>query len=250
MVATPRTVIRDSDMTLAIPPASALPGRTMPTKARLLIIEDDASLRKALDLYLTRCGYDVCHAGDGIEGLGPILEVQPDLVILNVMMPNLDGWDTCRRIRDLSTVPIIMLTGQGSVEDRVMGLKLGADDYVPKPFSPKELAARIEAVLRRTRATDEDKKPRLLRVSDERIGSERSDVQSQGELLDLTTTETRLLFYLAENAGRVLSHEQVLQHVWGPGHSDKVDDTRLFIWRLWRKIERVVTARQAGSDDA
>ena len=163
---------------------------------------------------------------------------RPDLVVLDVMMPQLDGWETCRRIREMSTIPVIMLTARGQETDRVVGLKLGADDYVPKPFSLKELEARIEAILRRTRAQHSQKDSHVLYVSDDFvIDSEHWEVRASGERVEMTSTELRLLFYLAENAGRVLSHQQILEKVWGPEYIDNVDYTKLFVWRLRQKIE-------------
>jgi DNA-binding response OmpR family regulator len=114
----------------------------MESKAKLLLVDDDVTLLKALEIYMTRAGYEVFTAGNGTDGLKQLFSLRPDLVILDVMMPQMDGWETCRRIRELSTVPIIMLTARGQESERVTGLRLGADDYVPKPFSLKELEAR------------------------------------------------------------------------------------------------------------
>lgn len=210
----------------------------MESKAKLLLIDDDVTLLKALEIYLARAGYEVFTAGNGTDGLKQLFALRPDLVILDVMMPQMDGWETCRRIRELSTVPIVMLTARGQETERVTGLRLGADDYVPKPFSLKELEARIEAILRRTMAQGNTDKPRVLYVTDSLvIDSERWEVRRDGERLEMTSTELRLLFLLAENAGRVLSHRQLLEKVWGPEYVDNVDYTKLFIWRLRQKIE-------------
>ena len=210
----------------------------MASNAKLLLIDDDLTLVKALDIYLSRAEYDVHVANNGAEGLRKLYDLRPDLVVLDVMMPQLDGWETCRRIRDMSTVPIIMLTAKGQEADRIKGLRLGADDYVPKPFSLKELEARIDAVLRRTMQSEPAPKARKLYVTDDLlIDAERWEVRRDGERVDLTSTELRLLLYLAENAGRVLSHEQILSEVWGPEYVDNLDYTKLFIWRLRRKIE-------------
>jgi len=210
----------------------------MESKARLLIIDDDTTLVNALEMYLAREGYDVHLAGNGAEGLKRFYALRPDLVVLDVMMPQMDGWETCRRIRELSTVPIIMLTAKGQEGDRVMGLKLGADDYVPKPFSLKELVARIEAILRRTKRSSNSDRQGVLYVSDDLvIDSERWEVRWRGNVVNLTSTELRLLFCLAENAGHVLSHRQLLEQVWGPEYVDNVDYTKLYIWRLRQKLE-------------
>ncbi|MFP3896494.1 MAG: response regulator transcription factor [Anaerolineales bacterium] len=209
----------------------------MTTGTTLLVIDDDATLIEALRIYLSRAGYDVHAATDGTEGLKEFYDLRPDLVVLDVMMPQMDGWETCRRIRDLSTVPIIMLTAKGQETDRVKGLRLGADDYVPKPFSLKELQARIEAVLRRAKRYESDKEPVLYVTDTLVVDSERWEARRNGKRMDLTPTELRLLLYLAENAGRVLSHEQILREVWGPEYVENVDYTKLFIWRLRQKIE-------------
>jgi DNA-binding response OmpR family regulator len=206
-------------------------------KGKLLVIDDDHNLVEAIELYLNRVGYDIVTAADGLQGMQQMYSQRPDLIILDVMLPRMDGWETCRRIREISDVPIIMLTARGQESDRVMGLKLGADDYVAKPFSLKELEARVEAVLRRTRLAPPDK-GRILYADDELvIDSERLEVSQRGERVQLTGTEQRLLFYLAENAGRVLANEQILEAVWGAEYVNEVDYVKLYIWRLRQKIE-------------
>ncbi len=206
-------------------------------KGKLLIIDDDNKLVEAIELYLNRAGYDIVTAADGLQGMQQMYSQRPDLIILDVMMPTMDGWETCRRIREISDVPVIMLTARGQETDRVMGLKLGADDYVAKPFSLKELEARVGAVLRRTRLPP-PAKGRILYADDELvIDSERLEVSREGERVQLTATEQRLLFYLAENAGRVLTNEQILEAVWGAEYVNEADYVKLYIWRLRQKIE-------------
>jgi two-component system, OmpR family, KDP operon response regulator KdpE len=210
----------------------------MAPHAKLLLIDDDSTLVKALEIYLTRAEYEVHCASNGAEGLRSLYELRPDLVVLDVMMPQLDGWETCRRIREMSTVPIIMLTAKGQEADRVKGLRLGADDYVPKPFSLKELAARIDAVLRRARQDRPNAESKGLYVVDDLVvDSQRWEARLCGKRLDLTSTELRLLVYLTEHAGHILSHQQILREIWGPEYEDNLDYTKLFIWRLRRKIE-------------
>jgi DNA-binding response OmpR family regulator len=209
----------------------------MGPKAKLLLIDDDATLIKALEIYLKRANYEVYSALDGAEGLKQWFALRPDLVVLDVMMPQMDGWETCRRIRDLSTVPIIMLTAKGQETDRVMGLRLGADDYVCKPFSLKELEARIEAILRRSVKGEKRSAKSVYFVDDLVIDAERWEVSRNGTRIDMTSTELRLLFYLAEHAGRVLSHRQILEEVWGQDYIDSADYPKLFIWRLRQKLE-------------
>ncbi len=207
-------------------------------KGRLLIIDDDDKLVEAIELYMSRAGYDIVTAADGLQGMQQMYSQRPDLIILDVMMPRMDGWETCRRIREISDVPVIMLTARGQEFDRVMGLKLGADDYVAKPFSLKELEARVEAVLRRTRLLSPDE-GRILYADDELvIDSGRLEVSKAGERVQLTATEQRLLFYLAENAGRVLTNEQILETVWGAEYVNEADYVKLYIWRLRQKIEK------------
>ncbi|MHB0859119.1 MAG: response regulator [Anaerolineae bacterium] len=207
-------------------------------KAKLLLIDDDRGLLRALELYLSRSGYGVVLATSGAEGLRRLFETRPDLVVLDIMMPELDGREVCLRIREVSEVPIIMLTAMGQEADRVKGFQVGADDYVAKPFSLKELEARVEAVLRRAnRYTVKEKTGFLYTLDNLIIDSERWQVLKNGERVDLTPTELKLLLCLAENAGRVLSNRQLLEAVWGPEYVDNTDYPKLFIWRLRQKLE-------------
>jgi DNA-binding response OmpR family regulator len=206
-------------------------------KGTLLIIDDDEKLVEAIELYLSRAGYHIVTASDGLQGMQQMYSQRPGLIILDVMMPKMDGWETCRRIREISDVPIIMLTARGQESDRVMGLKLGADDYVAKPFSLKELEARVEAVLRRTSPSPPGQ-GRILYADDKLvIDSERLEVSKGGERVQLTATEQRLLFYLVENAGRILANGQILEAVWGREYVNEADYVKLYIWRLRQKIE-------------
>jgi DNA-binding response OmpR family regulator len=209
----------------------------MTQKVKVLIIDDDARLVEALIHYLRKANYEVVTAQDGVIGLQQLYQHRPDLVILDVMMPKLDGWETCRRIRELSNVPIVMLTARGQESDTVMGLHLGADDYVTKPFSLRELEARIEAVMRRGRRSDGTEGPALY--ADRRLFVDPTHwlVVLNGEPLNLTATERRLLFLLVENAGRVLTPIQILENVWGPEYVSEVDYVKLYIYRLRQKIE-------------
>lgn len=206
-------------------------------KGTLLVIEDDARLVGALKLYLSNAGYEVITAANGLEGLQKMYAHRPALIILDVMMPKMDGWETCRRIREVSGVPIIMLTARGQESEKVKGLKLGADDYVAKPFSLRELEARVEAVLRRTRLPPPTEEAFLYANENLVIDSQGLEVSQGGKPVELTATERRLLFYLAENAGRILTHEQILERIWGPEYIDEVDYVKLYIWRLRQKIE-------------
>jgi DNA-binding response OmpR family regulator len=153
------------------------------------------------------------------------------------MMPKLDGWEVCSRIREVSDVPIIMLTARGQESEKVRGLQMGADDYVAKPFSLRELEARIESVLRRSRAAPAVQ-GRILYADDELvIDSDRWEVSRQGEPVDLTATERRLLFLLAENSGRVIPTARILERIWGHEYANEVDYVKLYVWRLRQKVE-------------
>jgi len=206
-------------------------------ETNVLLIDDDVTLVKALKLYLTRAGYDVTTANNGLEGVQKVFTDRPDIVILDIMMPEMDGWKACERIRGMSDTPIIMLTALGQETDKVTGLKIGADDYLAKPFSLKELEARIEAVLRRANTVAPAKKSKLCGRDNLTIDLDKWEVRKEGRRLDLTATELKFLFCLAENAGRVLTHHQLLEMVWGPEYSDETDYTKLFVWRLRQKLE-------------
>jgi len=209
----------------------------MGDKNKLLIIEDDADLVKALELYFSRAGYEVVTAGNGLEGLQQMYSERPDMVILDIAMPKMDGWEVCQRIRELSDVPIVILTARVQEDERVKGLKLGADDYVVKPFSLKELEARLEAVLRRAQGTRRTKEGVLFANEELVIDADRLSVSRDGKRVELTPTELRLLLLLAENVGRVLTHRQILEKIWGAEYVDDSEYVKLFVYRLRRKIE-------------
>lgn len=206
---------------------------------KLLIIDDDAKLLDALVLYFRKEGYRVFTAQEGTEGLRQLYQVHPDLVILDIMLPRIDGWEVCERIRKMTTVPIIMLTAQGQEADRVKGLVMGADDYVAKPFSLRELAARVSAVLRRSPGVQEQRDDVLYADDYLVIDAGRMEVRCAGQPLSLTATERRLIFFLARNPGRLLTTRQILAGVWGSEYVDEVNYVRLYVWRLRQKLERV-----------
>jgi len=203
----------------------------------VLLIDDDETLVRALKLYLTRAGYRVLTACNGLEGVQKVFSERPDIVVLDIMMPKLDGWKVCSRIKEMSGTPIIMLTALGQETDKVNGLKIGADDYLAKPFSLRELEARIQAVLRRATGQTPDRRHRLDGPDHLSIDLDRLEVRKDGQRLDLTATEMKFLVTLAENAGRVLTHNQLLERVWGAEYSNETDYTKLFVWRLRQKIE-------------
>ena len=209
----------------------------MGEKLKVLLVDDDARLVEAVQLYLTKAGYEVFAAANGREALQRVYQLRPSLVILDIMMPDMDGWEVCARIRELSEVPIIMLTARGQESDKVRGLKIGADDYLIKPFSLRELEARIGAILRRVRLPAPPTGRVLYADTDLVIDSEKMEVTCRDKPVSLTATERRLLFLLAENAGRILPTSRILEVVWGTEFSGQSDYVKLYIWRLRQKIE-------------
>ena len=208
--------------------------------ASLLLIDDDVCLCRVLRKALTKKGFQVEVAHDAISGLRRAYAVAPDLVILDVMMPDMDGWKACCRFREMSDVPILMLTALGSVEDVVRGLELGADDYVVKPVTAQVLVARVEALLRRVSAPvfREDNQPSMFSYDYLVIDYDKREVTVDGNRVDLSPIEFRLLSLLAQHQGRVLPHEYLLREVWGPECAYELDYLRLYIAYLRRKIER------------
>lgn len=202
----------------------------------VLLIDDSETARAALSDRLEKSGYAVAVAADGREGLRRLYEVHPDVVLLDVVMPGIDGWKTLELIRDVSEVPVIMLTSRDTELERVRGLRGGADDYVGKPFSPSELTARIEAVLRRA----SEKQPAKERFDDGVVSIDFAarDVTVRGESVALTPLEFRLLAVLTEHAGQVLSRPQLIDLVWGQNYSSSGDPVKIYIGYLRRKIER------------
>ena len=183
--------------------------------ATVLIVEDDPDTANLVQLYLRRDGYKVLSAPDGREGLKLAQDAGPDLVVLDLMLPGMDGLEVCRELRRDSNVPIIMLTARVEEEDRLEGLNLGADDYVTKPFSPRELAARVRAVLRRTARDAAEEGPLRLVVGDITVDLEKRTVQSGEDRVKLTPTEYRLLVLLMREPGRTFSRDQIIDRVFG-----------------------------------
>ena len=182
-------------------------------------------------------GYRVSEAASGLEALDKVRQEIPDLVLLDVMMPELDGFETLQHIREISNVPVIMLTVKNEEGDKVRGLELGADDYVTKPFSPRELSSRVKALLRRTEIPAPTEKT-MLEIDDRlSIDFQRYEVWVEGERIKLRPTEYRLLYHLVNNAGWVMSHEVLLSKVWGPEYRDEVQYLRLYVNYLRKKIE-------------
>jgi two-component system KDP operon response regulator KdpE len=208
----------------------------MPIK--ILVVDDSHDTTWLLKRTLTEENYDVEIALNGLEGLRLAYNYRPDLVLLDVMMPDMDGWTTLRRLREFSEVPVIMLTAVGGETSLVQGLDSGADDYITKPFGMEELKARIRAVLRRRGLDDASQSPSLQFDGGQLLIDPASqEVSVRGKVVDLTPTEYRLLLCLAYNAGRVLTSEQILDNVWGPGYEDSAANVKLYIWYLRRKLE-------------
>ena len=204
---------------------------------RILIIDDDLTLLDLLKQSLGKAGYRVLTATNGIDAIQRVYKDKVDLVVLDVMMPRMDGWETCNRIREVSDVPIIMLTAKDKEADTLKGFQCGVDDYVTKPFSFAELTARVKAILVRTRKAPPDKKRRVHVFDELVVDADNSQVTLRGKPVSLTPTEFQLLLTLAENAGRILSHEQLLSHVWGPEYVGETGYVKRYIWYLRQKIE-------------
>ncbi len=206
-------------------------------RKRILVVDDEARMRRFVRMNLDLEGYDVLEAENGLAALQRVRDDAPDLVLLDVMMPDLDGFETLERIRQMSSVPVIMLTVKGDEEDRIRGLDLGADDYVTKPFSPRELVSRIRAVLRRMEPTKAQADEPLVIDEDLAIDFPRREVIVRGERIKLRPTEYRLLLHLVENAGWIVPQETLLTKVWGPEYSDDTQLLRTYINYLRKKIE-------------
>lgn len=206
---------------------------------KILVIDDDIFVREIVTETMSLEGAQVFTAENGQEGLRQFYASQPDLVLLDVMMPHMTGWEVGRQIRQLSDVPIIMLTSLGKEEDIVRGLDYGAVDYVTKPFSTKILAARIRAALRQTNNEPTAPKEKGIVFSDGRLAIDlvKHLVTLHDAPLKLTKTEYRLLAYLVENAGRVLTFQQILENVWGWDYQDSIQYVHVYVSRLRQKIE-------------
>ena len=203
----------------------------------LLMVEDEAGLRNAVRLYLEMEGYRVVAVASGEEGLEKARQAPPDAILLDVMLPGMDGFETLRRLRTFSSAPVLMLTAKGDESDVVKGLRLGADDYVRKPFGQAELASRIQAVLRRTGASAADDDAAIVVDDHLTLDFVRHDIFAGGEKVQLRPTEYRLLYQLASNPGRVQTYEQLLGKVWGPEYRDEDNYVRLYVTYLRKKIE-------------
>jgi len=206
-------------------------------KKRILVVDDEPRMRRFVRMNLDLDGYDVFEADNGLTALSKVRDEMPDLVLLDVAMPELDGFETLEHIREVSSVPVIMLTVKSDEEDRIRGLDLGADDYVTKPFSPRELLSRIRAVLRRVEPAKSSMEEPLVVDEDLQIDFPRRAVIARGEHIKLRPTEYRLLSHLVDNAGWIVPQETLLAKVWGPEYRDDNQLLRLYITYLRKKIE-------------
>jgi DNA-binding response OmpR family regulator len=209
----------------------------MADQRRILVVDDEPDLVHAVRLYLEMEGYLVFAASNGYEALDKVRENLPDLVVLDVMMPEMDGFETLEKIREVNHVPVVMLTVRGEEMDKVRGLQLGADDYVTKPFSQRELLSRIQAVLRRAEMPPQVPKTQVKIDDDLTVDFARNEVIAQGEKVALTPTEHRLLYHLMSNPGRVLTYETLLAKVWGYEYREEAHYVRLYVNYLRQKIE-------------
>ena len=208
-------------------------------ETKLLVVDDNPGICEMLRIYFENEGYKVKTAADGIEGLNAFKTFDPDLVLLDIMMPRKDGWQVCREIREVSSKPVIMITAKGEVFDKVLGLELGADDFIVKPFDMKELSARIKAVLRRYNAHTKNSDDEVVKFENIEISLQKYELKIKGKAIDIPPKELELLYFLASNCNRVFTRDQLLDKVWG---FDYLGDSRtvdVHVKRLREKLEGV-----------
>ncbi len=206
---------------------------------KILVVDDDPNIRELLKLFLENEDYQVKTAADGAEGVNYFKTYEPDLVLLDIMMPKKDGWQVCREIREMSSKPIIMITAKGETFDEVLGLELGADDFVVKPFDMKALSARIKAVLRRSYAKDTKDDEEIIKYENIEISLIKYELKINGKSVDVPPKELELLYFLASNSNHVFTRDQLLDKVWG---FDYLGDSRtvdVHVKRLREKLEGV-----------
>ncbi len=205
---------------------------------RILVVDDEERMVRFIRLNLEHDGFQVIEAFRGTHAIESLRSDMPDMVLLDVMMPDIDGFEVLRLIRESSSVPVIMLTAKGEEDDRIRGLELGADDYITKPFSPRELVSRVRAVLRRTETAGSSTHG-LIEVDERlKLDFDRREIWVDGELVQLRPTEYRLLYHLVQNAGWVVTHDQLLAKVWGYAYRDEPHYVRLYINYLRKKLEK------------
>ena len=204
--------------------------------SKILVADDDNNICELLKIYLENEGYEVVTANDGVKAISSFKIYEPDLILLDIMMPRKDGWQVCREIREISSKPIIMVTARGEVFDKVLGLELGADDFITKPFDTKEVAARVKAVLRRYSGHDNDDSE-VIRFDNLEISLQKYELKLAGKVVDIPPKELELLYFLTSNNNRVITRDQLLDKVWG---FDYLGDSRtvdVHVKRLREKLE-------------
>ena len=204
---------------------------------KILIVDDDSNISELLKMYFENEGYDVKIANDGVEGLNYFKIFEPDLVLLDIMLPKKDGWQVCREIREMSSKPVIMITAKGEVFDKVLGLELGADDFVVKPFDMKELSARVKAVLRRYQAHSRQHDEEVIKFENIEISLQKYELKLNGRSVDIPPKELELLYFLASNFNRVFTRDQLLTNIWEYqyiGDTRAVDD---LVKRIRKKLD-------------
>lgn len=209
----------------------------MPAKALILVVDDEPHVLRLVKANLESSGYKVVTATDGEKAVDLVAKERPDLVLLDLMLPQMDGYTACSRIREFSTVPVIMLTARSAQVDLVHGFEVGADDYLTKPFDVTELLMRVQAVLRRSKWPEEMAVRQEFKAGSIAIDFAQHRVTVAGNVVKLTPTEYRLLAYLASNANRVLTHRELLRAVWGPEYGDEAEYLRVYMRYLRQKLE-------------
>ena len=206
---------------------------------KILVVDDDPNISDLLKIYFENEGYEVKTVGDGAEGINYFKMYEPDLVLLDIMLPKKDGWQVCREIREISSKPVIMITAKGEVFDKVLGLELGADDFVVKPFDMKELSARVKAVLRRYQSHTRQSDDEVIKFENIEISLQKYELKLRGKSVDIPPKELELLYFLASNYNRVFTRDQLLDKVWG---FDYLGDSRtvdVHVKRLREKLDGV-----------
>lgn len=226
---------------------------TSAANKKILVVDDEERMLRFIRLNLEHDGFQVIEAIKGHEALDKMRTDMPDMILLDVMLPDLDGFEVLKMVREISNIPVIMLTAKGEEDDRVRGLELGADDYVTKPFSPRELVSRVKAVLRRVEMEGAEEVEVIQVDKRLKIDFNRREIWVKNELVKLRPTEYRLLYHLVQNAGWVLTYDQILSRVWGYEYRDEPHYVRLYINYLRQKLEEnpanpkyIITERGVG----
>jgi DNA-binding response OmpR family regulator len=207
-------------------------------REKVLLVEDDIEFLNLTRTWLHNAGYEVFTAGDGVEGMRRVFSSRPDIVILDANIPKMDGWEVCRRIRDMSDIPVLMVTVNGQKSDKLKGFTMGADDYLPKPVDFHELVARVQAILRRTRMVTRDNKPSTFNNGDIEVDWGSRQVWVRGERVKLSPTEFKIMSCLIKSRGWIVTHEQLLEKAWGPNYIGDKSFVKLYIRYLRQKIEQ------------